>query len=111
MDAARQSVGRVGEALGVALLLRSGPYLLQPDALPDLSQDVFAVVVRVGGQNSQLGLPQVETAAFEGGEHLVHGRARSPPLCRVQRGRLLQLLPRRLQLTAVKESRGKWSEG
>lgn len=48
MDATGQSVGRVGEALGVTLLLRPGPYLLQPDALPDLSQDVVAVVVWVG---------------------------------------------------------------
>lgn len=64
MDAAGQSVGRVGEALGVSRLLRPGPDLLQPDALPDLSQDVVAVVVRVGAQDPQLGLPQVETAPF-----------------------------------------------
>ena len=77
MDAAGQGVGGVREALGVALLLlRAGAYLLQPDALPDLSQDVVAVVVRVRRQDPQLGLPQVEAAAFERGQNLVHGGAR-----------------------------------
>lgn len=52
VDASGQSVGRVGEAPGVALLLRPGPYFLEPDTLPDLSQDVVAVVVRVRGQDS-----------------------------------------------------------
>lgn len=76
VDAAGQSVGWVWEALGVTLLLRPRTYLLQPDTLPDLSQDVVGVVVRVGGQDSQLGLPQVETAPFERGQYLVHGGAR-----------------------------------
>lgn len=76
MDAAGQGVGRVQEALGVALLLRPGADLLQTHALPDLSQDVVAVVVRVGAQDAQLGLSQVEAAALQRGQHLVHGRAR-----------------------------------
>lgn len=76
MDAAGQSVGRVWEALGVTLLFWSGTYLLQPDALPDLRQDVVGVVVWVGGQDSQLSFPQVETASLERGQYLIHGGAR-----------------------------------
>lgn len=77
VDAAGQGVGRVRKALSVTLLLlRSRPYLLQPDTLPDLSQDVVGVVVRVGGQDPQFGLPQVEAAPFEGGQDLIHGGAR-----------------------------------
>lgn len=76
MDAACQSVSRVREGLGVALLLWPRANLLQPHALPDLRQDVVGVVVGVGGQHPQLGLPQVEAAPLEGGQHLVHGGAR-----------------------------------
>lgn len=76
MDAACQWVGGVGKGLGVTLLLRPGPYLLQPDALPDLSQDVVGVIVWVRGQDSQLGLSQVEAAAFERGQYFIHGGAR-----------------------------------
>ena len=79
VDAPGQRVGRVGEAvLGLALLLLGpGPHLLQPDTLPDLGQDVAAVVVvRVGGQDAELGLAQVEAAPLEGGQDLVHGGAR-----------------------------------
>lgn len=75
VDAARQRVRGVGKGLGVALLLRPGPYLLQPDALPDLGQDVVGVIVWVRGQDSQLGLPQVEAAAFQRGQHFIHGGA------------------------------------
>lgn len=67
MDAARQGVGRVQEALGVALLLWPRADFLQSHPLPDLSQDVVAVVVWVGAEDSQLGLPQVEAAALERG--------------------------------------------
>lgn len=76
VDAAGQSIGRVWEALGVTLLFWSGTYLLQPDALPDLRQDVVGVVVWVGGQDAQLSFPQVETAALQRGQYLVHGGAR-----------------------------------
>lgn len=76
VDAARQRVSGVGKSLGEALLLWPGPDLLQPDALPDLGQDVVGVIVWVRGQDSQLGLPQVEAAAFERGQDFVHGGAR-----------------------------------
>lgn len=75
VDAARQRVRGVGKGLGVALLFGPGPYLLQPDALPDLGQDVVGVIVWVGGQDSQLGLPQVEAAAFQRGQYFIHGGA------------------------------------
>lgn len=88
MDAAGESVGGVREGLGVTLL-GSGPYLPQPDTLTDLSQDVVAVVVRIRGQDAQLGFSQVEAAPFEGGQDLIHGGTRSSPLRRVQRGGLL----------------------
>lgn len=76
VNAAGQSVGRVGEAFGMTLLLRSGPYLPKPDALSDLSQDIVAVVIRIRAQDPQLSLPQVETAPLEWCQHLIHGRAR-----------------------------------